>query len=117
MELIDAHAETGGPESRLKRHLHRPAFCQCMKDAFCIRKVLELDRHGKPFWLVIVPGRCVRSHQHCIAYSHPCVKNLIAPFSRHLYFRRRACMGKHPFDLATENLLIELESRLAISVE
>src|SRR6266516_639749 len=62
VKSIDAHAETRGPEGLLKGHLHCAIFCQCVKDAFCISRFLERDRHRETLWLVIAPRRCIRSH-------------------------------------------------------
>jgi len=40
-ELIGKHPKAGGPESLLERHPHRSFFCQGLKDAFCLCRVIE----------------------------------------------------------------------------
>jgi hypothetical protein len=48
-ELIDKHSETHGPESLLDRHFHCSVFCQCVKYAFRVCRVVDADRHRESF--------------------------------------------------------------------
>src|SRR6266576_2550078 len=63
-ELIDAHTETWRPERLLEWHLHVAVFRQCVKDAFPLSDVFEVERHIDALWLFLVVGRTISSHQH-----------------------------------------------------
>src|SRR5271165_1514670 len=116
-ELIDKHAEAGGPESLLERHPHRSFFCQSVKDPFCLCRGADAERYGEALRFFIVLRRTVRAHQHLIAYNEPGMKDLIVPFGGYAVRHRRIPVGDHCFDFAAETLLVELERCLALAIE
>jgi len=79
--------------------------------------VFDLEVHEEAFWFFIAPGRSVRSQQYLVAHNQARVKDLIAPFSWHLFFRRRTRVRPHCFDSAVKTLLIELKCCLAVAIE
>src|SRR6267143_2226623 len=116
-EPVDEHAESGGPEGPLERHLHFALLRQGVKDSFCLRRILDLERHGKAFWLLIALRGSVRTHQYLASHIQAGMKDFLAPCGRHLLGGRRARVGHHGFDFASQTPFIELERCLALTVE
>src|SRR5216683_2141283 len=88
-----------------------------MKYALGIPGVVDAERHGEAFCLLVPLGRRVGPHQYLVAHHQAGMKDLIASFSRHLIRHWRAAVGHHHYYFAAETLLIELERRLALAVE
>src|SRR5262249_22704491 len=105
-ELIDKHAKPGGPEGLLDRHRHLPVFSQCVKYAFRICRIIDLERYGEAFWCFIALRRSVRPHQYLIAHDQAGVEDFVAPLRWHMFLHWRTRMGNHCFDFAAKALLI-----------
>src|SRR5215831_13267588 len=66
-ELIDQHAETGGPEGLLDRHPHRPVLHQSVKYALGVGRIFDVDRYRKTFGSLIALRWGVGAHQYFVA--------------------------------------------------
>src|SRR6266849_2304257 len=66
-KLIGAHAEARRPESLLERHRDGSVLSQSFKDSLTFGEVLHMDRHIRPFGLLITPRRSVGAHQYLVA--------------------------------------------------
>src|ERR1700674_5112899 len=115
-ELIDQHTKSYRPECLLQRHGNRRILFQRMKDAFCLRLILDSEAHGKSARFLVLVRWNVRSHQALTADIQAGMHDLAAPLRRHVLGCGRALVRKHGFDLRSEGLLVESEGRLAVAV-
>jgi hypothetical protein len=116
-ELIDQHAEAGGPERFLDRHPHGSVLGQGMKYPLRLRRIGDTESHGEALHVFRAAGGGIGTHQHLVAHDQASVHDLLAPFRRHMLLRGGAFVRKHRFDPSAENLLVELERRLAVALE
>ncbi len=116
-KLVDQHAEAFGPEGLFQRHGHGAVFGQRLEHAFRFRRRVDAERDGKALHLLLILGRCIRSHQHHAADHQPRMHDLAAPFGRHMLGCRRSFVRQHQFDRAAQSFLVELEGGFAIALE
>src|ERR1700730_17371115 len=88
-----------------------------MEDAFGVFGVVDAERHREAFHWFVAVGPGVGTHQYPVADHEAGMHDLVAPLGRRLPLHWRAPARHHRDDLAIETPLIELERRLALTVE
>src|SRR5213076_2656780 len=89
-ETIHHHAKARGPKGLLERHHDPPVLRQLIENALCLRRVLHLEREGKPLWLLVALWCDVASHQYVITDGQTAVHDLVLPVVRDFASQRRA---------------------------
>src|SRR5438046_2000959 len=116
-EAVDDHAKTLGPERLLEWQHHLAVPGQFVKDTHGLTRALDLEREREALWLLIAIRRDVPSHQQLPAGGQSAVHHLVLPVGRNLSCHRRPGITEYRSELAAETLLVELERRLALSLE
>src|SRR5262249_8077985 len=116
-EAINEHAKTRGPERFLERHHDPTALGQFVKGALSLSRTLDLKREREALWFLILIRGYVGGHQRLAADCQAAVHDLVLPVGRNLIRQRRPGVTEDRSGLGSETLLIELERRLAFSLE
>src|SRR6185436_18281550 len=82
-EAIYEHAKADGPERLLKRHFHRPVFCQCREDALCLCLILEAEGQTEPLRCLIAIRQSISAIQYVVTHLERGMKDFLTPFVRH----------------------------------
>src|SRR5205814_1258019 len=101
----------------LERHHDPPVLRQLIENALCLRRVLHLEREGKPLWLLVALWCDVASHQYVITDGQTAVHDLVLPVVRDFASQRRATVPEDRADASAQRSFIALECLLAISAK
>src|ERR1700690_4039836 len=66
-ELVHQHTKPKGPECFLDRHCNLSVFCQGMKYAFRLRRILNANVDGEALRFLIAVRRNISTHQYLVA--------------------------------------------------
>src|SRR5207237_1740621 len=105
------------PDGLLKRHRHVSVLSQCVEDALALGFVLHMDRYIQSRWLFVTVRRRISTLQQLVADAERSVHDPFVRFRRKLIGARHFTPGHYESDFAAQNLLVEFECFLTLSVE